>query len=71
MRFKILKVRQTTSGERRPSGAISRKHAQTPNAQNILMSLEDFLLITLMIRGIFQRGKIIAAINAIFCMPIS
>lgn len=62
----MLNVRQTGSAERKASGAINKKHIHTPNAQYKLMSLEDLLLITLTIRGIFQNGNAIAAINAIF-----
>ena len=64
--FMMLNVRQTGSGEVKPSGAISTKHVHTPNTQYRLMSLEDLLFIILMISGMFHRGSTIAATNAIF-----
>ncbi|MBU0694196.1 MAG: hypothetical protein KKC11_05950 [Candidatus Omnitrophica bacterium] len=66
MRFIILNIRQTGSEEQKPAGAISKKHVHTPNVQYGLISLEDFLFIILTISGIFHKGSIIAAINAIF-----
>lgn len=62
----MLKVRQTISEETNPLGAISSKHTHTPNAQYKLISLEDFLFMTLAISGIFHKGSITAAISAIF-----
>ena len=65
MRLTILNARQTRSGERSPSGAISKKHIHIPRAQGTLISAEDFLLTTLTMRGMSHKGSIIAAINAI------
>ena len=64
--LEILKARHTKSGEVNPDGAMSTKHVHTPNAQNILTSFEDFRLIILTIKGIFQSGRTIAATNPIF-----
>ena len=62
----MLNTLQTGSGERKASGAISKKQIQTPKAQCMLMSLEDFLFIILAISGMFHKGSIIAAISATF-----
>lgn len=59
---------QTESVERSPSGSINKKHIHTPSAQDILMSLEDLLFMTLTISGMFHKGKITAAIKAIVCI---
>ena len=61
----MLNVRQTRSVDRKASGAINKKHVHTPNAQGILKSLDDFLLTTLTISGMFHRGNTIAAMRAI------
>ena len=53
------------SFEIRAAGNIKIRQIQTPIAQNKLMSFEDFLLSILTIKGIFQRGKITAAIKPI------
>ena len=66
----MLNARQTGSEEVKASGAINKKHIHTPNAQCMLISSEDFRFITLTISGIFHKGNIIAAINAIFCVII-
>lgn len=49
--------------EIKPEGAINNRQTQTPIAQRILKSLEDFLLIILTIKGIFHKGRIMAAIK--------
>jgi hypothetical protein len=46
-------------------GNIKIRHAKTPIAQNKLISFDDFLFSILTIKGIFQSGKIIAAIKPI------
>jgi len=61
----MLNARQTMSGERNDSGAINKKHIHTPNAQCMLRSLDERLFITLTISGILNKGKTIAAMNAI------
>ena len=68
IRFIMLKVRQTKSLEMKAEGAIRIRHVQTPNTQYTLMSSEDLLFIIRMMRGIFQRGKIMPAKNAILCI---
>jgi hypothetical protein len=65
IRFIILKTFHTISTETNDDGAIKARQDHTPTAQNILISLEDFRFIILAINGMFQKGKIIAAIRAI------
>lgn len=60
----MLKILHTRSLDMKPEGAISARHVHTPITQYMLISAEDFLLIILAIRGIFQNGSIIAATNA-------
>jgi len=66
----ILNTRQTISLEKNPAGAIKTMHPQTPKAQKVLKSSEDFLLMIFKIKGIFHKGKITAAIKAIFSIMI-
>ena len=62
----MLNARQTRSAEVKACGAINRKHTHTPAAQCMLISSEDFLLTTLTMSGILNKGNAIAATNAIF-----
>ena len=62
----MLNVRQTKSSETKPSGAIKTKQIHTPVTQYMLMSRDDFLLAILTIKGIFHKGRIIAATSATF-----
>jgi len=68
IKLMILNTRQTKSFETNPEGAINARHVQTPKAQDRLISLEDFRLIILTMRGIFQKGKMMAATRAIRCI---
>lgn len=54
------------SSDRKPAGAINKMHVHTPRTQHKLISSEDFLLITFMIKGILKKGRTIAATNATF-----
>lgn len=62
----ILKVFQTKSLDLKASGAIRIKQTQTPRAQCKLMSADDLRFTIRAISGIFQKGRTIAAIKAIF-----
>ena len=66
IKFTILNILQTKSSEINPSGAIKAKQVHTPTTQYMLISRDDFLLTILTIKGIFQKGRIIAATSAIF-----
>ena len=59
------------SGLLMPAGNIARKQTHAPTAQTTLISFDERLLIILIISGIFQRGKIILAMRAIFCIIMS
>lgn len=58
----MLNTLKTISSDIIAAGNIKTRQIQTPNTQNKLISLEDFLLSILAIKGIFQKGKITAAI---------
>jgi len=60
--LKMLNTLKTISTDVRADGSIRTKQIQTPNTQNRLISLEDFLRSILAIKGIFQKGKAMAAI---------
>ena len=68
IRLAIMKVFHTVSVVVNPSGAISRKHIQTPQAQVRLMSPEDLRRITLIISGRLNKGKATEAIRLITCI---
>jgi len=65
MKLTRLKTLKTISGLLIPEGNIKRKQIQTPIAQKRLISSDDFRLSILIIKGIFQKGKIKAAITPI------
>jgi hypothetical protein len=44
---------------------MAERHIKTPHAHQILMSFDDFLFITLMINGMFQKGSAIPATSDI------
>lgn len=58
------------SGLLMPVGNIAKKQTHAPIAQTMLISFDERRLIILIIRGMFQRGRIIPAIKAIFCSII-
>jgi hypothetical protein len=53
-----------------PAGNIAKKQNHAPSAQGMLKSLDERRFIILTISGIFQRGRIILAMRAIFCIMI-
>ena len=59
--FIMLKVLKTRSLDTSADGNIRMKHIQTPSAQDMLISLEDFLFWILTIKGMFQNGRTTAA----------
>ena len=61
----MLNAFQVISDEVKPDGAIITKQLQTPITQKRLISSEDFLFITRTIKGMFHKGRIIAAISEI------
>lgn len=62
IKLTILKTLKTISELLIPEGNIKRKQIQTPIAQKRLISSDDFRFSILAIKGIFQKGKIKAAI---------
>ena len=58
------------SSERNPDGAISKMHAHTPRTQQRLISCDDRLRTTFMIRGILNNGRAIAAQKAILSIKV-
>jgi hypothetical protein len=60
--FTMLNTLKTISWDISAAGNINTRQTITPKAQNKLISWEDFRFSILMIKGIFQNGKIIAAI---------
>jgi len=65
IKFDIVKALNTISLLVKPFGTINKRQVHTPKAHKRLISAEDLLLTIRIIRGIFQKGSIIAAKNAI------
>ena len=70
MKLMILKIRHIKSCETKLVGAINKRQAHTPITQKVLMSSADRRLMILIIRGKFQKGRIIPAVRAIFWYSI-
>ena len=60
-----MNVRQTTSCEVNPDGAIKRMQTQTPNAHDRLMSSDDLRLTIRMMSGMLKSGNTAAATTPI------
>jgi len=65
----MLNTLHSISTDTKLDGAITKRHAQTPAAQNMLISSDERLFITLNINGRFQKGSTTAAINEM-CLSI-
>jgi len=65
IKFTMLKALHTKSLEKKLDGDIRSRHVQTPNAQYMLISSDDFLFTIRAISGIFHKGRMIAIKNAI------